>query len=199
MPPRDGPHRPTSSDLPVPVRVDPSRRIDRAAVHPGTNPCRPSPAAGHSDFEPPPRAPLPPRPDRPVGLPPRPPDPFDPRPAPPERDGPSAMMRGTVRRHRSSVALQNEENPARGGVLQCEIRRRPTLPGDLSPSTIGAGGLNFRVRNGNGCDPTAVATETFDSRPPISQRRPLYFSRTGTVPARQSNGSPSPKVPLSCP
>jgi hypothetical protein len=38
------------------------------------------------------------------------------------------------------------------------IRRRPTLPGDLSPSTIGAGGLNFRVRNGNGCDPAAMAT-----------------------------------------
>jgi hypothetical protein len=41
-----------------------------------------------------------------------------------------------------------------------EIRRRPTLPGSLPPSTIGAGGLNFRVRNGNGCDPSAVATET---------------------------------------
>src|SRR3546814_5982385 len=27
------------------------------------------------------------------------------------------------------------------------------------PSTIGAGGLNFRVRNGNGCDPSAIATE----------------------------------------
>ena len=39
-------------------------------------------------------------------------------------------------------------------------RRRPTLPGDRSPSTIGAGGLNFRVRNGNGCRPTAMATET---------------------------------------
>jgi hypothetical protein len=40
-----------------------------------------------------------------------------------------------------------------------EIRRRPTLPGSLPPSTIGAGGLNFRVRNGNGCDPSALATE----------------------------------------
>ena len=39
------------------------------------------------------------------------------------------------------------------------IRRRPTLPGPLDPSTIGAGGLNFRVRNGNGCDPSAMATE----------------------------------------
>src|SRR5687767_4285361 len=39
-------------------------------------------------------------------------------------------------------------------------RRRPTLPGPLDPSTIGAGGLNFRVRNGNGWDPSAMATET---------------------------------------
>ena len=39
-----------------------------------------------------------------------------------------------------------------------EIRRRPTLPGDLSPSTIGADRLNFRVRDGNGCDPVAMAT-----------------------------------------
>jgi len=40
-----------------------------------------------------------------------------------------------------------------------EIRRRPTLPGTNVPSTIGAGGLNFRVRDGNGCDPSAMATE----------------------------------------
>ena len=25
-------------------------------------------------------------------------------------------------------------------------------------STIGAGGLNYRVRDGNGCDPSAIAT-----------------------------------------
>jgi hypothetical protein len=39
------------------------------------------------------------------------------------------------------------------------FRRRPTLPGGIPPSTIGAGGLNFRVRNGNGWDPSAMATE----------------------------------------
>src|ERR1700730_8083475 len=39
-----------------------------------------------------------------------------------------------------------------------KFRRRPTLPGGLPPSTIGAGRLNFRVRNGNGCDPAAMAT-----------------------------------------
>ncbi len=37
-------------------------------------------------------------------------------------------------------------------------RRRPTLPGGSPPSTIGAGGLHCRVRNGNGCFPAAIAT-----------------------------------------
>ena len=32
------------------------------------------------------------------------------------------------------------------------------LPPRYRGSTMGAGGLNFRVRNGNGCDSTAIAT-----------------------------------------
>jgi hypothetical protein len=39
-------------------------------------------------------------------------------------------------------------------------RRRPTLPPSFPGSTIGAGGLNFRVRYGTGCLPSAMATET---------------------------------------
>ena len=35
-------------------------------------------------------------------------------------------------------------------------RRRPTLPRPLGRSTIGAAGLNARVRNGNGCGPCAL-------------------------------------------
>src|SRR5262245_5436752 len=37
-------------------------------------------------------------------------------------------------------------------------RQRPTLPPGFPGSTIGAGGLNGRVRNGNGCDPSAMVT-----------------------------------------
>ena len=70
------------------------------------------------------------------------------------------------------LALSAKEGPARG-PLPCGIRRRPTLPGERSPSTIGAGGLNFRVRYGNGCDPTAMATENH------------VFSRFGTVSQRR--------------
>ena len=49
--------------------------------------------------------------------------------------------------------------PPGGRRSSSEIRRRPTLPGGLPPSTIGADRLNFRVRDGNGCDPVAMATE----------------------------------------
>ena len=34
---------------------------------------------------------------------------------------------------------------------------RPTLPGPEGPSTIGDASLNFRVRDGNGCDPCSIA------------------------------------------
>ena len=40
-----------------------------------------------------------------------------------------------------------------------ENGRRPTLPGDCSPSTIGASGLNFSVRNGKRCFPAAMTAQ----------------------------------------
>lgn len=39
-----------------------------------------------------------------------------------------------------------------------KIRWRPTLPHRYQCSTIGAGGLNFCVRDGNRCFPSAIAT-----------------------------------------
>ena len=41
------------------------------------------------------------------------------------------------------------------------VRRRPTLPQPGGCSTIGAGRLNFRVRDGAGCFPVAMAAVTF--------------------------------------
>ncbi len=80
----------------------------------------------------------------------------------------------------------------------CEkSRRRPTLPPRLQGSTIGAGGLNFRVRNGTGCLPSAVATETVPKREPSdntsdeldsererskSSPRPISTGRLNTLP-----------------
>jgi hypothetical protein len=45
------------------------------------------------------------------------------------------------------------------GFLMNKFRQRPTLPRSFPRSTIGAEGLNFRVRNGNGCFPFAIAAE----------------------------------------
>src|SRR5205085_12209336 len=58
------------------------------------------------------------------------------------------------RSQKKKTAQMNYERSLR------RCRRRPTLPRSLERSTIGAAGLNDRVRNGNGCGPCAsVASE----------------------------------------
>ncbi len=66
----------------------------------------------------------------------------------------------------AATLLGRDEAPGFPGASIELFRRRPTLPGGLPPSTIGAGGLNFRVRNGNGCDPAAMATGNLLSTEP---------------------------------
>ena len=46
--------------------------------------------------------------------------------------------------------------------------RRPTLPGACAPSTIGAGGLNFSVRNGKRCIPAAMTAQIVERRPRLT-------------------------------
>ena len=61
------------------------------------------------------------------------------------------------------------------GALYLEIiRRRPTLPGGIPPSTIGADRLNFRVRNGNGWDPVAMVTGNLLHKHAINCLRKIY-------------------------
>jgi hypothetical protein len=64
--------------------------------------------------------------------------------------------------HGGSGARQTKKGPGDDspGPFVTMSRRRPTLPPRYQGSTIGAGGLNFRVRNGTGCSPSAVAAET---------------------------------------
>ena len=47
------------------------------------------------------------------------------------------------------------------GSVLFGIRQRPTLPGRLQPSTIGAERLNFCVRYGNRWDPFAIVIGIF--------------------------------------
>src|SRR5690606_25248331 len=58
-------------------------------------------------------------------------------------------------------------------------RRRPTLPRPLGRSTIGAVGLNDRVRNGNGCGPYALVASDVDADEPDVGTRSRIRQRTG--------------------
>jgi hypothetical protein len=60
-----------------------------------------------------------------------------------------------IHRKRIEGRYQHGSDPQRE-----DVRRRPTLPRGPPRSTIGAEGLNFRVRNGTGCFPFAMAAET---------------------------------------
>src|SRR5215813_10745415 len=56
---------------------------------------------------------------------------------------------------------ESRSTPIRGERLSSKyVRRCPTLPQGLPCSTIGAERLNFRVRDGTGCFPFAMAAET---------------------------------------
>src|SRR5438105_13923933 len=50
--------------------------------------------------------------------------------------------------------------PVRARAFAWRSRRWPTLPRSLERSTIGAVGLNDRVRNGNGCGPYALTASS---------------------------------------
>ena len=66
-----------------------------------------------------------------------------------------------VRRRPESNTLSGSKTrntPSSWGVSCFGIRQRPTLPGRLQPSTIGAERLNFCVRYGNRWIPFAIVT-----------------------------------------
>src|SRR5689334_16158393 len=73
-------------------------------------------------------------------------------------------------------------------------RQRPTLPQGCPCSTIGPGELNFRVRDGNGCDLSGVATRkkidevrssagmvSSDQRPRSGEREIVLLTRHETT------------------
>src|SRR5262249_771024 len=77
-------------------------------------------------------------------------------PAPADRKG---SLNAHARDEPVAAPAPKPRKPPEGGFRE-QPRRRPALPPRLQGSTIGAGGLNFRVRNGTGCLPSAMATET---------------------------------------
>src|SRR5207302_105898 len=66
-------------------------------------------------------------------------------------------------------------------------RQRPTLPHSVPCSTIGGSRLNFRVRNGNGCDPAPMTTG-------ILGARDCYPSDVKERNAARTCGGPAPRL-----
>lgn len=60
----------------------------------------------------------------------------------------------SARQDRDRAIVRSENNKNRRMRLAVSYSPRP-----LQPSTIGAGGLNYRVRNGIGCTPSAITTK----------------------------------------
>src|SRR5206468_3028939 len=67
---------------------------------------------------------------------------------------------GEVPRPEARSGAGDTKSPGRndpGSALLSLPRQRPTLPRRYQRSTIGPGGLNCRVRDGNGCNPSGMA------------------------------------------
>ena len=78
---------------------------------------------------------------------------------PPRRLKQTALGRA-LRAENACAVESRKEKPGAGRREKGHEKawRRPTFPRGRPRSIIGAGGLNFRVRNGNGCGPSAIAT-----------------------------------------
>jgi hypothetical protein len=90
---------------------------------------------------------------------------------------------------------KREKPPQRAASL-LKDRRRPTLPGPCEPSTIGAAGLNFSVRNGKRCFPRAIATGNL-SRPRLSGPSKLHNPANERAPRKKIRQALDPLVPVS--
>jgi hypothetical protein len=97
------------------------------------------------------------------------------------RLGCAAGFRGPLRGSVWRVSLESRQARSlcvRAG-LWCVLRliwRRPIFPGSCPPSIFGAGELNFRVRNGNGWNPSAKATRNLYRPRPETIRPFLAFA-----------------------
>ncbi len=74
----------------------------------------------------------------------------------------SRLARAASGRLKAPPAGPCATGPLRGPVCG-RNGRRPTLPGACAPSTIGASGLNFSVRNGKRCFPAAMTAQIVEA------------------------------------
>jgi hypothetical protein len=92
-------------------------------------------------------------------------------------------------RHVEFRTLYSTKDRPKAAFRESNVRRRPTLPRGLPRSTIGAEGLNFRVRNGAGCFPFAMVAETlwiYSGEPPVYREQ--HSGRVATCGVGQALG-----------
>ena len=70
--------------------------------------------------------------------------------------GPSAY---SARASQGRSLREGKRKPPEESGGKRKSRRLPIFPGRFQPSILGASGLNCRVRDGNGCTPTAIGTD----------------------------------------
>ena len=70
--------------------------------------------------------------------------------------GPSAY---SARASQGRSLREGKRKPPEESGGKRKSRRLPIFPGRFQPSILGASGLNCRVRDGNGCTPTAIDTD----------------------------------------
>ena len=77
---------------------------------------------------------------------------------------PYSSEQTAFRHKKTSVTMidKGDQSICNRGPLTKQASAAPYSPTGKPCSTIGAGGLNFRVRDGIGCTPTAMATEKID-------------------------------------
>ena len=108
------------------------------------------------------------------------------RGAPDRFHDPGAPLPHFCPRNAEGAPPKGEAPPSKKNVRRC-----PTLPHSLPCSTIGAGELNYRVRNGTGCFPSAKTTEQPTHPTPTHVRgggslhddRHTHIHLTNTVPS----------------
>src|SRR5258705_11951785 len=70
-----------------------------------------------------------------------------------------------IRRKRQEEERKKKKDPNwSSGTFLILSRRRPTFPHSYPCSIIGPARLNFRVRDGNGCDPGGMTTRNLRKR-----------------------------------
>ena len=101
--------------------------------------------------------------------------------------GPKGRPR-PFRGHGRCLVLVTKKGALFGGPRSAKNKRRKKFPATTySPtgtprSTIGAGGLNCRVRHGTGCVPSAMITENLLPSPKTTEKRTPHLPPKGRSP-----------------